>query len=128
MKAAEEYHLPKQLKQSKGGGLKEFTVQDVQCFDNSESEDDFFPTQERQWLVLRILESIRAKKSDVTNIKGLNLLEGQPVVPKCLSSGVITQIFPIHEATALERLQNIWVRDIVARQPLGINFFLNQIL
>lgn len=105
--------------------MKEFIVQDVHFFDNSESEFDFFPTQERQWLVLRILESIRAKRTDLINIKcgdgdlmG-NLLDGQPIIPKCLSSGIITRIFPIHEATQLERLQNIWVRDLFAKQPLG---------
>lgn len=79
LKAAEEYHLPKILKDSKGGGLKEFSVQDVQCFDGSDSEELFFTTQERQWLVLRLLESIRAKKTDLAQINSLNLLEGQPI-------------------------------------------------
>lgn len=111
--------MPKELKETQGGGLKEFSVAEVRCFENSEAEGTFFSTQERQWLVLRILESIRAKKSDLVNVRGANLLEGQPIVPKCLSSGDITQIFPLHEAAALEKLQRNWVRDIFAKQPLG---------
>ena len=44
-------------------------------------------------------------------------------VPKCLTSGIISQVFPLHEPAALERLQNTWVRDFCARQPLGIFSF-----
>ncbi|XP_015837199.1 anoctamin-8 isoform X2 [Tribolium castaneum] len=118
LKAAEEYHLPKILKESKGGGLKEFLVQDFQSYEGSDAEDHFFTTEERQWLVLRLLESIRAKPNDSQAIPGLTLLEGQPIVPKCLTSGIISQVFPLHEPAALERLQNTWVRDFCARQPL----------
>ncbi|KAJ8935020.1 hypothetical protein NQ314_013045 [Rhamnusium bicolor] len=118
LKAAEEYHLPKALKESKGGGLKEFFVQDFLSYEGAQDEEHFFTTEERQWLVLRLLESIRAKSSDVAVTPGLTLLEGQPIVPKCLTSGVISQVFPLHESSALERLQNTWVRDVFARQPL----------
>lgn len=79
VKAAEEYHLPKALKESKGGGLKEFSIQEMQCFDGCENEQSFFTTQDRQWLVLRLLESIRAKTTDSTSIPGMNLLIGQPI-------------------------------------------------
>lgn len=79
MKTAEEYHLPKALKPSKGGGLKEFSTQDIQFFENSDNENTFFTTEERQWLVLHILESIRAKPSDINSLPGLNLLEGLPI-------------------------------------------------
>lgn len=136
LKAAEEYHLPKALKCSKGGGLKEFSLQDFQYFEGSNNEQTFFTTEERQWLVLRILESIRAKPSDANALPGANLLEGQPIgggfccffesdnsfvvlVPKCLTSGIISQVFPLHDPPELEKLQNNWVRDIWSSQPLG---------
>lgn len=79
LKAAEEYHLPKILKENKGGGLKEFLVQDLQSYEGFENEEHFFTTEERQWLVLRLLESIRARKNDIEAIPGLGLLEGQPI-------------------------------------------------
>jgi anoctamin-8 len=119
LKAAEEYHLPKILRENKGGGLKEFLVQDYQTYEGADDEERFFTTEERQWLVLRLLESIRAKPSDIEALPRLTLLEGQPIVPKCLTSGIISQVFPLHEPAALERLQNTWVRDVCARQPLG---------
>ncbi|XP_018576940.1 anoctamin-8 [Anoplophora glabripennis] len=118
LKAAEEYHLPKALKESKGGGLKEFFVQDFLSYEGAPNEDPFFTTEERQWLVLRLLESIRAKCNDVNVVPGLTLLEGQPIVPKCLTSGIISQVFPLHEPAALDKLQNSWVRNVLARQPL----------
>lgn len=40
-------------------------------------------------------------------------------VPKCLSAGIISQIFPLHDPPELEHLQNTWVRDVKAKQPLG---------
>ncbi|XP_017773591.1 PREDICTED: anoctamin-8 isoform X3 [Nicrophorus vespilloides] len=118
LRAAEEYHLPKSLKASKGGGLKEFIAHDVQYFEGSDNEQSFFTSQERQWLVLRLLESIRAKTSDSNALSGLNLPEGQPIVPKCLSAGIISQVFPLHEPSSLDKLQNTWVRDVFAKQPL----------
>ncbi|XP_066152104.1 anoctamin-10 isoform X2 [Euwallacea fornicatus] len=117
-RAAEEYHLSKSLKESKGGGLKEFFVHHYDTYEGSENEANFFTTEERQWLVLRLLEGVRAKKEDIGAISNLRLLEGQPIVPKCLIAGVISQVFPIHESGSLERLQQIWVQDICAKQPL----------
>lgn len=118
LNAAEVYNLPKALKPSRGGGLKEFYVQEFQSYEGSNDENLFFTTEERQWLVLRLLDSVRAKASEFGAIPGLTLLEGQPIIPKCLISGVISQVFPIHEAAALEHLQNTWVRDILSKQPL----------
>lgn len=77
--AAEEYHLPKSLKAIKGGGVKEFYVQDYQSYESSEDEKNFFTSEERQWLILRLLESIRAKSSDTSALPELSLLKGQPI-------------------------------------------------
>lgn len=79
LNAAEEYHLPKSLKAIKGGGVKEFYVQDFQSYEGSEDEKNFFTSEERQWLILRLLESIRAKSSDSSAIPDLPLLKGQPI-------------------------------------------------
>lgn len=120
LRAAEDHHLPKTLRAARGGGLKEFSLQEAQCFEDADNEQTFFTTQERQWLVLRVLEAVRAKGSDKEALlPGTVLLEGQLLIPKCVSAGVISQMFPLHDAPALEKLQVTWVRDILARQPLG---------
>ncbi|XP_043472779.1 anoctamin-8 isoform X2 [Leptopilina heterotoma] len=118
LKAAEEIHLPKPLRQEFGGGLKEFVGSMVSCFENSSDELQFFTTQERQSLLLHILQSLRATSKDSCNVPALKLVEGQAIIPKCLSMGIISQVFPLHELPALEKLQKTWVQAFMSPQPL----------
>lgn len=59
--------------------MKEFFVQEQDFYEGSESAEHFFTTEERQWLVLRLLESVRAKKEELRVIPSVTLLEGQPI-------------------------------------------------
>lgn len=92
LKAAEEVHLPKALRQEFGGGLKEFVGSEANCFEGSDDEIRFFTTQERQSLVLHLLHILRAGPHDLHSLSGLKLVEGQAIVPKCISSGIICQV------------------------------------
>jgi len=77
LKAAEEVHLPKTLRSEFGGGLKEFVQQEVSYFEGTENEREFFTTQERQWLVLHLLQTLRAGPEDHVGV--LKLIEGQAI-------------------------------------------------
>jgi anoctamin-8 len=77
LKASEELHLPKALSPEYGGGLKEFVQQEASCFKGIKDEASFFTTQERQWLVLHLLQTLRAGPAD--EIGGLKLIEGQAI-------------------------------------------------
>lgn len=77
MKAAEELHLPKTLRPEYGGGLKEFVQLEVDYFEGTEDREQFFTTQERQWLVLHLLQTLRATQGDT--VAGLKLIEGQAI-------------------------------------------------
>ncbi|XP_011313499.1 anoctamin-8 isoform X2 [Fopius arisanus] len=125
LKAAEEMHLPKGLRQEYGGGLKEFVCSETSCFEGSEDETQFFTTQERQSLVLHLLHTLRAGQQDLKSLPGIKLVEGQAIIPKCISAGVISQVFPLHELPALEKLQKSWVRAFFSPQPLDdiCNYF-----
>ncbi|KAG7189856.1 hypothetical protein KM043_017506 [Ampulex compressa] len=118
LKAAEEVHLPKALRQEFGGGLKEFVGSEASCFEGSDDEARFFTTQERQSLVLHLLHTLRAGPHDLHSLPGLKMVEGQAIIPKCISSGIISQVFPLHELPALEKLQRTWVRAFLSPQPL----------
>ncbi|XP_020291493.1 anoctamin-8 isoform X2 [Pseudomyrmex gracilis] len=118
LKVAEEVHLPKTLRQEFGGGLKEFVGSEANCFEGSDDEIRFFTTQERQSLVLHLLHTLRAGSHDLHSLPGLKLVEGQAIIPKCISSGIISQVFPLHELPALEKLQRTWVRAFLSPQPL----------
>ncbi|KAF4530758.1 hypothetical protein B566_EDAN007980 [Ephemera danica] len=86
------------------------------CFDGIEDERSFFTTQERGWLVLHLLQTLRAGSGD--EVAGVRLIEGQAIVPKCLAAGVISQVFPLHDTESLSWLQRSWVRAFFKRQPL----------
>ncbi|XP_074094463.1 anoctamin 8 white walker isoform X2 [Cotesia typhae] len=125
LKAAEEVHLPKALRQEYGGGLKEFVHTEINCFEGSDDQSLFFTTQERQSLVLHLLHTLRATHQDLSSLPGVKLVEGQAIIPKCISSGIISQVFPLHELPALEKLQKSWVRAFLSPQPLDeiCNYF-----
>ncbi|KAE8743203.1 hypothetical protein FOCC_FOCC011183 [Frankliniella occidentalis] len=121
LKAAEEIHLPKLLKAEYGGGLKELVQADISSFEGTECEETFFSSQERQTLVLHLLHSLRAGPAEAaaSDIFGkLRFIEGQAIVPKCLSAGVISQVFPLHDLPSLQQLQQSWVRAFLSLQPL----------
>lgn len=92
LKAAEEVHLPKVLREEYGGGLKEFVGSEASCFEGSDDETRFFTTQERQSLVLHLLHTLRAGPHDLPSLPGLKLVEGQAIIPKCVSAGIISQV------------------------------------
>ncbi|XP_015598083.1 anoctamin-8 isoform X2 [Cephus cinctus] len=118
LKAAEEVHLPKTLHREFGGGLKEFVGSEARCFEGYDDEARFFTTQERQSLVLHLLHTLRAAPQDLHSLPGLKMVEGQAIIPKCISAGIISQVFPLHELPALEKLQRTWVRAFFSPQPL----------
>lgn len=73
MKAAQDVHLPKQI--IGGGGLREFILSEMNIFEGIENDSYFFTMQERQSLILYILNTRR-----VQNCAWLTeLVEGQPL-------------------------------------------------
>lgn len=65
-----------------GGALKEFTTRESHCF--AQAKDDgsgaLFTSQERQWLVLQVLQGLRAGQSDLEALQGrANVEEGQSI-------------------------------------------------
>uniref|UniRef100_A0A182W8Q9 Anoctamin n=1 Tax=Anopheles minimus TaxID=112268 RepID=A0A182W8Q9_9DIPT len=121
-KAAEDARLPKRLRTDLGGALKEFTKRESHCFAQSkdnEGANSLFTSQERQWLVLQVLQGLRAGTSDLKALQGkAQVEEGQSIVAAWQELGLITQVFPLHETTALQQLQSSWVRKFFAPQPL----------
>ncbi|XP_054714021.1 anoctamin-8-like [Uloborus diversus] len=117
LKGAEEERLRKPLKQQFGGGMKEFVYEERECFEQSENKDVFLSSQERQSIILNLLYGLRASdKDEVLNIK---FIEGQPIVPKCLAEGVISQVLPLHSCDDLNKLKRTWMQAFLKHQPLN---------
>ncbi|KAM7354217.1 anoctamin 8 white walker isoform 12-T15 [Cochliomyia hominivorax] len=121
-RAAEEARLPKRLRPDLGGALREFTTRESHCFQQIKSDTgntSLFTSQERQWLVLQVLQGLRAGQTDIEALQGRAAVEeGQSIVAAWQETGLITQIFPLHETKTLSQLQYSWVRQIFAPQPL----------
>ncbi|KAH8375735.1 hypothetical protein KR093_008376 [Drosophila rubida] len=121
-KAAEEARLPKRLRPDLGGALREFTTRESHCFQQLRGDvgsTALFTSQERQWLVLQVLQGLRAGCSDIDALQGrAAVAEGQSIVAAWQESGLITQVFPLHESCSLTQLQTHWVKQIFAPQPL----------
>ncbi|XP_065357895.1 uncharacterized protein wwk isoform X1 [Calliphora vicina] len=121
-RAAEEARLPKRLRPDLGGALREFTTRESHCFQQIKSNDgntSLFTSQERQWLVLQVLQGLRAGQTDIEALQGRAAVEeGQSIVAAWQETGLITQIFPLHETKTLSQLQYSWVRQVFAPQPL----------
>lgn len=122
-KAAEEYRLPKRLRSDLGGALRDFTTRESHCFEQIKDNDGtvaLFTSQERQWLVFQVLQGLRASSADVSMFQGrAKVEEGQSIVAAWQDSGLIGQVFPLHETNALTQLKTSWVRKFFAPQPLG---------
>lgn len=85
-KAAEEYRLPKRLRSDLGGALRDFTTRESHCFEQIKDADgkiSLFTSQERQWLVLQVLQGLRANSSDMAMLQGkAQVDEGQSIGEK----------------------------------------------
>lgn len=83
-KAAEEARLPKRLRSNLGGSLREFTSRESHCFAQTKNSRDgsavLFTSQERQWLVLQVLQGLRAGTNDLAALQGkASVEEGQSI-------------------------------------------------
>lgn len=86
-KAAEVARLPKRLRPNLGGTLREFTSRESHCFAQSKNSVDgsavLFTSQERQWLVLQVLQGLRAGTNDLAALQGkASVEEGQSIGKK----------------------------------------------
>jgi len=82
MKAAQDVHLPKKI--IGGGGLREFILSEMNIFEGIEDHSNFFTMQERQTLILYVLNTHRVQNCDWLT----ELVESQP-----LSNAVLVIFF-----------------------------------
>lgn len=85
-KAAEEARLPKRLRPDLGGALRDFTTRESHCFAQKKNEDGtstLFTSQERQWLVLQLLQGLRAGQSDLEALQGKAVVEEGQSIGEC---------------------------------------------
>lgn len=116
LRGAEELGIQKLLKEDLGGGMKEFTFEEQECFYNIEDENQFFSSQERQSIIHHLLDNLRAIKGE--QLGKVKFVEGQSIVPVLQSNKIISEVFPIHCTRSIEELRKDWVQAFFSPQPL----------
>ncbi|XP_061785835.2 anoctamin-8 isoform X1 [Nerophis lumbriciformis] len=116
LQGAEQMSMHKAVKPQFGGGMRRFSCEEDNIYENIESELCFFTSQERQSIIKYWLDNLRAKQGEV--LHNIHFLEGQPIIPELVTRGVIHQMFPLHEQRILNQLMTSWVQAVCERQPL----------
>ncbi|XP_051258447.1 anoctamin-8-like isoform X5 [Dicentrarchus labrax] len=116
LRGAEQMGMHKAVKPQFGGGIRRFSCEEDNIYENIESELCFFTSQERQSIIKYWLDNLRAKQGEV--LHNIHFLEGQPIIPELVARGVIQQMFPLHEQRILNQLMTSWVQAVCERQPL----------
>lgn len=116
LRGAEELKLRKLLKEEFGGGYREFLYEEQACFEGVDTAETFFSSQERQSIVLYLLNSLRATRGE--SLLRVRFVEGQSIVQRCLSEGIVEQVLPLHDTEDLDKLRKGWVRAFFKYQPL----------
>nr|XP_046264637.1 anoctamin-8 isoform X2 [Scatophagus argus] len=116
LRGAEQMGMHKVVKPQFGGGMRRFSCEEDNIYENIESELCFFTSQERQSIIKYWLDNLRAKQGEV--LHNIHFLEGQPIIPELVARGVIHQMFPLHEQRILNQLMTSWVQAVCERQPL----------
>ncbi|XP_054616045.1 anoctamin-8 isoform X3 [Dunckerocampus dactyliophorus] len=116
LQGAEQMSMHKAVKPQFGGGMRRFTCEEDNIYENIESELCFFTSQERQSIIKYWLDNLRARHGEV--LHNIHFLEGQPIIPELVTRGVIHQMFPLHEQRILNQLMTSWVQAVCERQPL----------
>ncbi|XP_052821774.1 anoctamin-8 isoform X3 [Octopus bimaculoides] len=117
LKGAENLCIRKSLKQDYGGGMKEFTFEEQDLFENIHNEMEFFTSQERQSIVYGMLNNVRSTGHE--HIHDIVFREGQAIIPTLVTNNVISNVFPLHNNDDLIRLRNGWVNAFCKTQPLN---------
>ncbi|XP_031710729.1 anoctamin-8 isoform X2 [Anarrhichthys ocellatus] len=116
LRGAEQMGMHKAVKPQFGGGMRRFSCEEDNIYENIESELCFFTSQERQGIIKYWLDNLRAKQGEV--LHNIHFLEGKPIIPELEARGVIHQMFPLHEQRILNQLMTSWVQAVCERQPL----------
>ncbi|KAM4028940.1 anoctamin-10 isoform 1-T1 [Anomaloglossus baeobatrachus] len=109
------------VKESNDGTMRPFLYSNRAEYKNFLGDgEDFLTMAECQYIIKHELDNLRAQ--DETNIPGYpqsKLYPGKSIVRRMKTSGVLIQIFPLHDKEELKRLSFQWYRQIkFAYQPI----------
>ncbi|XP_040209002.1 anoctamin-10 [Rana temporaria] len=109
------------VKESLDGTMRPFLYTNRMDFKNFDNEgEDFLTMGECQYIIKHELDNLRAQ--DETSIPGYSqakLYPGKSIVRRMQTSGILLQIFPLHDREKLKLLAKNWYgRPTISQQPI----------
>ncbi|XP_055891535.1 anoctamin-10-like isoform X2 [Biomphalaria glabrata] len=116
---AEEMKIPKIYKD---GSLRELCLSDITQFEKSDNLLDFLTSAEKQKVIIKGIENIRATEDDhyIPGYPKYTLYPGKSIIKKYLSRHIITNLFPLHEQEKLKLIARKWytLKNYFKPQPI----------
>ncbi|XP_053323948.1 anoctamin-10 isoform X2 [Spea bombifrons] len=109
------------VKECEDGSMRPFIYNNRKEYKNFiEDDEDFISMAECQYIIKHDLDNLRAQ--DETSIPGYpqaKLYPGKSILRRLQTSGVLVQVFPLHDKEDLKRLTHQWYRQIrIGFQPI----------
>nr|KAF6334794.1 anoctamin 10 [Pipistrellus kuhlii] len=87
-----------------------------------DNNDDFLTMAERQFIIKHELENLRARDEKmIPGYPQAKLYPGKSLLRRLLTSGIVIQVFPLHDNEALKKLEDSWYTGFNLKyQPIVI--------
>ncbi|XP_003476919.2 anoctamin-10 isoform X3 [Cavia porcellus] len=103
------------------GTMRAFTYDTRRSFRGfHDDNDDFLTMAECQFIVKHELENLRAREERmIPGYPHAKLYPGKSILRRLLTSGIVLQVFPLHDHEALRKLEDAWyTRFSLHYQPI----------
>ncbi|XP_062912691.1 anoctamin-10 [Mobula hypostoma] len=110
------------VKEYQDGSMRAFSYQNKENYKYfSHDSYDFLTMAERQYIIKRELENLRAiNETMVPGHPQAKLYPGKSIIRRLQTSGLLLNIYPLHNKEELKRLGSIWYKRVhVALQPIN---------
>ncbi|XP_012326137.1 anoctamin-10 isoform X1 [Aotus nancymaae] len=109
------------VKECNDNTMRAFTYRTRQNFKGfDDNNDDFLTMAECQFIIKHELENLRAKDEKmIPGYPQAKLYPGKSLLRRLLTSGIVIQVFPLHDNEALKKLEDTWyARFALKYQPI----------
>ncbi|XP_067837810.1 anoctamin-10 isoform X2 [Heptranchias perlo] len=108
------------VKEYQDGSMRAFTYQNKEDYKYFSDDNDFLTMAERQFIIKRELENLRAvNETTVPGHPQVKLYPGKSIIRRLQTSGILIQLYPLHDGAELKKLSFIWYGRLkLAFQPL----------
>lgn len=109
------------VKECNDSSMRAFTYGTRHNFrDFDDDNDDFLTMAERQFIIKYELENLRAREEKmIPGYPQAKLYPGKSLLRRLFTSGIMIQVFPLHDNEALKKLENTWYSRFPFRyQPI----------